>query len=89
MDWDKAVAAAWEGSRINRVMKTHLTPELQCFKADNWPEFGYNPAKAKEALAKSKYGKPAPNNVLGCVKSDTCRSRNRCTYCAFACFLGN
>ena len=56
VDWDKAIAAAWEGARNERVMKTHLTPELQCYKKDNWPEFGYNPAKAKEALAKSKYG---------------------------------
>jgi len=61
VDWDKAVAAAWEGSRNDRVMKTHLTPELQCFKADNWPEFGYNPTKAKEELAKSKY--PTPDKL--------------------------
>ena len=56
VDWDAAIAAAWEGARNDRVMKTHLTPELACFKADNWPEYGYNPDKAKEELAASKYG---------------------------------
>lgn len=56
VDWDAAIAAAWEGARNDRVMKTHLTPELACFKADNWPEYGYNPEKAKEELAASKYG---------------------------------
>jgi peptide/nickel transport system substrate-binding protein len=56
VDWDAAINAAWEGARNDRVMKTHLTPELACFKADNWPDFGYNPEKAKEELAASKYG---------------------------------
>jgi ABC-type oligopeptide transport system substrate-binding subunit len=56
VDWDAAINAAWEGARNERVMKTHLTPELACFKADNWPDFGYNPEKAKEELAASKYG---------------------------------
>ncbi len=58
VDWDAAVAAAWEGARNERVMKTHLTPELQCFKADNWPDFGYDPELAKQELAASKYGGP-------------------------------
>lgn len=56
VDWDAAIAAAWEGARNDRVMKTHLTPELACFKADNWPEYGYDPEKAKAELAASKYG---------------------------------
>ncbi|MBI3943356.1 MAG: hypothetical protein HY326_10120 [Chloroflexi bacterium] len=56
VDWDKAMVAAWEGARNDRVMKTILTPELACYKADNWPDFGYNPAKAKQELAASKYG---------------------------------
>ena len=56
VDWDAAVAAAWEGARNERVMKTHLTPELQCFKADNWPDWGYDPELAKKELAASKYG---------------------------------
>jgi oligopeptide transport system substrate-binding protein len=56
VDWDAAVAAAWEGARNDRVMKTHLTPELPCFKADNWPEYGYNPELAQEELAASSYG---------------------------------
>jgi ABC-type oligopeptide transport system substrate-binding subunit len=56
VDWDAAVAAAWEGARNDRIMKTHLTPELECFKADNWPEFGYDPELAKQELAASKYG---------------------------------
>jgi ABC-type transport system substrate-binding protein len=29
---------------------------LQCYKAGNWPSWGYDPAKAKEELAASKYG---------------------------------
>ncbi len=58
VDWDLAIDAAWEGARSDRVMKTHLTPEIQCYKADNWPDFGYNPELAKEELAASKYGEP-------------------------------
>ena len=58
VDWDLAIEAAWEGARSDRVMKTHLTPEIQCYKADNWPDFGYNPELAKEELAASKYGGP-------------------------------
>jgi ABC-type transport system substrate-binding protein len=58
VDWDAAIHAAWEGTLDDRVMKTILTPELTCYKADNWPEWGYDPAKAKEELAASKYGGP-------------------------------
>ncbi len=58
VDWDLAIDAAWEGARSDRVMKTHLTPEIQCYKADNWPDFGYNPELAREELAASKYGGP-------------------------------
>lgn len=58
VDWDLAIDAAWEGARSDRIMKTHLTPEIQCYKADNWPDFGYNPELAKEELAASKYGGP-------------------------------
>ena len=58
VDWDAAIGAAWEGARNERVMKTHLTPELQCYKADNWPDFGFDPDLAKEELAASKYGGP-------------------------------
>ena len=68
VDWDKAVAAAWEGSRNDRVMKTHLTPELACYKKDNWPGFGYDPAKAKQELAASKYGAP---DKLGKIRITT------------------
>ena len=39
-------------------MKTHFTPELPCFVADNWPDFGYDPELAKQELAASKYGGP-------------------------------
>jgi len=56
VDWDAAIHAAWEGARDKRVMKTHLTPELACFKADNWPDLKYDPALAKQELAASKYG---------------------------------
>lgn len=56
VDWDAAIGAAWEGARNDRVMKTHLTPEIQCYNADNWPDFGYNPELAQEELAASKYG---------------------------------
>ena len=58
VDWDLAIDAAWEGARSDRIMKTHLTPEIQCYKADNWPDFGYNPELAREELAASKYGGP-------------------------------
>jgi peptide/nickel transport system substrate-binding protein len=51
VDWDKAINAAWEGSRNDRIMKTLLTPELPCYKANNWPEWGYDVAKAKQELA--------------------------------------
>ncbi|MBX3011023.1 MAG: hypothetical protein KF832_05925 [Caldilineaceae bacterium] len=56
VDWDTAIGAAWENARNERVMKTHLTPELACFKADNWPDYGYDPELAKQELAASKYG---------------------------------
>jgi peptide/nickel transport system substrate-binding protein len=56
VDWAKAVNAAWEGARNDRAMTGILTPELRCFKKDIWPDFGFNVAKAKEELAKSKYG---------------------------------
>jgi len=56
VDWDVAISAAWENARNDRVMKTHLTPELACFKADNWPDYGYDPELAKQELAASKYG---------------------------------
>jgi len=58
VDWDKAINAAWEGSRNDRIMKTVLTPELPCYKPNNWPEWGYDPAKAKTELAASKYATP-------------------------------
>lgn len=55
VDWPKAIAAAWENSRNDRVMTGYLTPELQCYKANNWPGWGYNPDQAKKDLAASKY----------------------------------
>lgn len=56
VDWPTAINAAWEGSRNDRLMTGILTPELQCYKEGNWPEWGYDPAKAKEELAASAYG---------------------------------
>lgn len=56
VEWDKAINAAWEGSRNERLMTSILTPELQCYKKGNWPDWGYDPAKAKQELAASKYG---------------------------------
>ena len=58
VDWDLAIGAAYEGSRNERIMKSHLTPELPCFVADNWPDFGFDPELAKQELAASKYGGP-------------------------------
>jgi ABC-type transport system substrate-binding protein len=37
-------------------MTSILTPELQCYKEGNWPDWGYDPEKAKQELAASKYG---------------------------------
>jgi ABC-type transport system substrate-binding protein len=56
VDWDAAVAAAWENSRNDRVMTGILTPELACYKEGNWPDWGFDVEKAKAALAASKYG---------------------------------
>ena len=58
VDWDLAIDAAWEGARTSRVMKTHLTPEIQCYKEGNWPDFGFDPDLARRELAASKYGGP-------------------------------
>jgi ABC-type transport system substrate-binding protein len=58
VDWQAAVHAAWEGTLDDRAMTTILTPELTCYKDGNWPDYGYNPDKAKEELAASKYGGP-------------------------------
>ena len=68
VDWDAAIAAAWEGARDDRVMKSILTPELQCYKPDNWPEWGYDPEKAKQELAASKYATP---DQLGKIRITT------------------
>lgn len=59
VDWEAAVSAAWEGARDDRVMTGILTPELPCYKPNNWPDWGYDPAKAKEELAKSRYATAA------------------------------
>ena len=56
VEWDKAINAAWEGSRNERLMTSILTPELQCYKQGDWPDWGYDVAKAKQELAASKYG---------------------------------
>jgi ABC-type oligopeptide transport system substrate-binding subunit len=56
VDWDAAINAAWEGARNERVMTSLLTPELQCYTEDNWPDYGYDPEAAREALAASSYG---------------------------------
>jgi len=56
VDWSTAINAAWEGSRNDRLMTSILTPELQCYQPGNWPDWGFDPAKAKEELAASKYG---------------------------------
>ncbi len=55
VDWESAVAAAWEGARDDRVMTGILTPELACYKPNNWPDWGFDPDKAREELAKSRY----------------------------------
>ena len=65
VDWNKAIAAAWENSRNDRVMTGYLTPELQCYKKGNWPDWGYNPELAKKELAASKY--PTPDK-LGTIR---------------------
>lgn len=56
VDWDTAINAAWEGSRNDRLMTGILTPELQCYQQGNWPDWGYDPEKAKQELAASTYG---------------------------------
>jgi ABC-type transport system substrate-binding protein len=61
VDWSKAIAAAWENSRNDRLMTGYLTPELQCYKKGNWPDWGYNPELAKKELAASKY--PTPDKI--------------------------
>ena len=58
VDWRPAISAAWEGTRDDRFMSTLLTPELQCYKEGNWPDFGFDPELAKAELAASKYGGP-------------------------------
>jgi oligopeptide transport system substrate-binding protein len=59
VDWSAAINAAWEGARNDRLMTSHLTPELTCYKENNWPDFGYDPELAKEEFAASKYGNGA------------------------------
>ncbi|MBN1641052.1 MAG: twin-arginine translocation signal domain-containing protein [Anaerolineae bacterium] len=58
VDWNAAIHAAWEGILDDRVMNTILTPELTAYKEGNWPDWGYDPEKAKQELAASKYGGP-------------------------------
>ena len=58
VDWRPAISAAWEGTRDDRFMSSLLTPELQCYMENNWPDFGFDPELAREELAASKYGGP-------------------------------
>lgn len=58
VDWRPAISAAWEGTRDDRFMSSLLTPELQCYSEGIWPDFGFDPEKAREELAASKYGGP-------------------------------
>ena len=58
VDWRPAISAAWEGTRDDRFMSSLLTPELQCYTENNWPDFGFDPELAREELAASKYGGP-------------------------------
>jgi ABC-type transport system substrate-binding protein len=58
VDWPAVIHASWEGSLDDRYMRTIMTPELTCWKEGNWPDYGYDPDKAKEELAASKYGGP-------------------------------
>jgi oligopeptide transport system substrate-binding protein len=59
MDWESTINAAWEGSRNDRLMTTILTPELQCYKEGNWPDYGFDLEKARAELAASTYGSAA------------------------------
>ncbi|MBI3943932.1 MAG: hypothetical protein HY326_13020 [Chloroflexi bacterium] len=68
VDWDKAIAAAYEGSSFDKPQKGWLTAELPCYKPNNWPDFGFNVQKAKDALAASKYKTP---DKLGKIRVTT------------------
>ena len=38
--------------------RIHIDPELPCYQEGNWPDYGYDPEKAREELAASAYGGP-------------------------------
>ena len=56
VDWQQAIAAAWEGNYDDRLMRGLLTPEMSCYTADQWPDLIFDPELARQELAASQYG---------------------------------
>jgi peptide/nickel transport system substrate-binding protein len=56
VDWQQAIAAAWEGNYNDRLMRGLLTPEMSCYRLDQWPDLVFDPELARQELAASRYG---------------------------------
>ncbi len=58
VDWQQAIAAAWEGNYDDRLMRGLLTPEMSCSADGQWPDLVFDPELARQELAASQYGTP-------------------------------
>jgi ABC-type transport system substrate-binding protein len=58
VDWQQAIAAAWEGNYDDRLMRGLLTPEMSCYTEGQWPDLIFDPELARQELAASQYGSP-------------------------------
>ncbi|MCW5852120.1 MAG: ABC transporter substrate-binding protein [Anaerolineae bacterium] len=55
INWQQVADVAWEGQMLASNSGSILTPSMPCYDA-NYKPFPFDAAKAKEYLAKSKYG---------------------------------
>jgi hypothetical protein len=68
VDWRKAITVACEEQRDSRLMTTIITPQQPCHTPGNWPDWGYDPTRAKQELAQSSY---ASATRLGKIRIDS------------------
>ena len=55
IEWEKVAEIAWEGEQAPSNAGSPMAPAYQCFDA-NFQPYPFNPERAKEFLAESKYG---------------------------------
>ena len=60
IEWEKVAEIAWEGEQSPSNAGSPMAPSYQCFDADFQP-YPFNPERAMEFLAESKYGPTGEN----------------------------